>query len=121
LTQIRGSWDPVTTQQAAADIPAYLRIDGVVVKDREYFASIGSFKAAGRDIPVINDERFMPFIKYRTNNQDKGFTSYAIANGPGFAMATATALGVSLRMLMGSTLKEEFLSAGEKIFNLYFK
>jgi hypothetical protein len=32
-----------------------------------------------------------------------------------------TALGVNLRMLRGSTLKEEFLPAGEKIFNLCLK
>ncbi|MCX6383050.1 MAG: hypothetical protein NTV16_00950 [Actinobacteria bacterium] len=116
MTQIRGSWDPVTTQQAAADIlAAYLRIDGVVVKDREYLAAIRAFEAAGRDIPIINDEGFRPFIEYWTANPDKGFTSYAIANGPGFAMTTV--LGVGLRMLMGSTFKEEFLPAGEKISN----
>ncbi|MHB1275570.1 MAG: substrate-binding domain-containing protein [Candidatus Humimicrobiaceae bacterium] len=116
LTQIWGSWDPATAQQATADIlAAYPKIDGVVAQDGECLAAIRAFEAAGRDIPIINGEGFRPFFEYWTANLDKGFTSYAIANGPGFAMTTA--LGVGLRMLMGATFKEEFLPAGEKIFN----
>lgn len=116
LTQIWGSWDPATAQQATADVlAAYPKIDGVVAQDGECLAAIRAFEAAGREMPIINGEGFRPFFEYWVENLDKGFTSYAIANGPGFAMTTA--LGVGLRLLMGATFKEEFLPAGEMRFD----
>lgn len=116
LTQIWGSWDPATAQQATADIlAAYPKIDGVVAQDGECLAAIRAFEAAGRGVPIINGEGFRPFFEYWVENLDKGFTSYAIANGPGFAMTTA--LGIGLRLLMGAEFKEEFLPSGTRRFD----
>ncbi len=137
LTQIWGSWDPATAQQATADIlaaypkidgvvaqdgeclaailAAYPKIDGVVAQDGECLAAIRAFEAAGRGVPIINGEGFRPFFEYWVENLDKGFTSYAIANGPGFAMTTA--LGIGLRLLMGAEFKEEYLPGGTKRFD----
>jgi ribose transport system substrate-binding protein len=117
LTKVYGMWDPSRAQQAMADVlAAYPNIDGVVAQDGECLAAIRAFKAANKPLPVINGEGFRPFFEYWTENLDKGFTSYAIANGPGFSMTAA--LGVGLGMLEGKKLKESVLPKGQKVINI---
>ena len=116
LTKVFGSWDAALGQQAVSDIlAAYPEIDGVVAQESASLATIRAFEAAGRDITQINGEGFQPFLAYWVENLENGFTSYAIESGPGFALTTA--LGIGLRMLMGSTFKEEYLPAGEMRFD----
>lgn len=108
LTHAFGFWDPARSQQAMTDVlAAYPRIDGVVAQDGECLATIRAFQAANRKLPVINGDGFRPMMEYWTENVDKGFTSYAIANGPGFAMTCS--LGVGVRMLQGRKIKPELL------------
>jgi ribose transport system substrate-binding protein len=117
LTKVYGMWDPSRAQQATADVlAAYPRIDGVVAQDGECLAAIRAFQSANRGTPVINGEGFRPFFEYWTENLDKGFTSYAIANGPGFAMTAS--LGIGIQLLQGKQLKESILPKGSKVVNL---
>jgi ribose transport system substrate-binding protein len=117
LTKVYGMWDPSRAQQAMADVlAAYPRIDGVVAQDGECLAAIRAFQAANRPLPAINGEGFRPFFEYWTENLDKGFHSYAIANGPGFSMTGA--LGVGLAMLSHKELKESVLAKGQKVINI---
>jgi ribose transport system substrate-binding protein len=115
LTHAFGFWDPSRSQQAMTDVlAAYPKIDGVVAQDGECLATIRAFQAANRKLPVVNGEGFRPFFEYWVENLDKGFTSYAIANGPGFAMTCS--LGVGVRMLQGRKIKPELLKG--KVLNL---
>jgi ribose transport system substrate-binding protein len=115
LTHTFGFWDPSRSQQAMADVlAAYPKIDGVVAHDGECLAVIRAFEAANRGVPIVNGSGFRPFFEYWVANLDKGFTSYAIANGPGFAMTCS--LGVGVRMLQGKTIKPELLDG--KILHL---
>ncbi len=108
LTKAYGSWDPSLAQQAMADvIAAYPNIDGVVAHDGECLSVIRAFEAAGLDPPIVNGSGFKPFFEYWTENVGAGFTSYAIANGPGFSMTGA--LGVAVGLLQGKELKPEVL------------
>jgi ribose transport system substrate-binding protein len=108
LTHTFGFWDPSRSQQAMADVlAAYPKIDGVVAHDGECLAVIRAFEAANRGVPIVNGSGFRPFFEYWVENLDKGFTSYAIANGPGFAMTCS--LGVGVRMLQGKTIKPDLL------------
>jgi ribose transport system substrate-binding protein len=108
LTHTFGFWDPSRSQQAMADVlAAYPKIDGVVAHDGECLAVIRAFEAANRGVPIVNGSGFRPFFEYWVANLDKGFTSYAIANGPGFAMTCS--LGVGVRMLQGKTIKPDLL------------
>ena len=117
LTKVHGMWDPSRAQQVTADVlAAYPQIDGVVAQDGECLAAIRAFDAANRPLPVINGEGFRPFFEYWVANLDKGFTSYAIANGPGFAMTAS--LGIGLQMLQGKELKDSVLPKGQKVVNL---
>jgi ribose transport system substrate-binding protein len=108
LTKAYGSWDPSLAQQAMADvIAAYPNIDGVVAQDGECLSVIRAFEAAGLEPPIVNGSGFKPFFEYWTEHLDEGFTSYAIANGPGFSMTGA--LGVVVGLLQGKELKPEVL------------
>jgi len=108
LTKAYGSWDPSLAQQAMADvIAAYPEIDGVVAHDGECLAVIRAFEAAGIEPPIVNGSGFKPFFEYWVEHLDEGFTSYAIANGPGFSMTGA--LGVVVGLLQGKELKPEVL------------
>ncbi len=109
LTKAYGSWDPSLAQQAMSDvIAAYPNIDGVVAHDGQCLSVIRAFEAAGKEAPVVNGSGFRPFFEYWVENLDEGFTSYAIANGPGFSMAGA--LGMAVAMLQGYELKPEVLT-----------
>ncbi|MBN1835048.1 MAG: substrate-binding domain-containing protein [Spirochaetales bacterium] len=115
LTQAFGFWDPARSQQTMADVlAAYPQIDGVVAQDGQCLATIRAFQAANREAPVINADGFRPMMEYWAENVDKGFTSFAIANGPGFAMTCS--LGVGVRMLQGREIKPELLKG--KVLNL---
>ncbi len=104
LAKIYGSWDPALAQQAMADgIAAYPKIDGVVAHDGECLSVIRAFDAAGKPQPIVNGSGFRPFFEYWVKNLDKGFTSYAIANGPGNAMTLA--LGTAIRIKQGKKPK----------------
>jgi len=109
LTKAYGSWDPSLAQQAMTDvIAAYPNIDGVVAHDGECLSVIRAFEAAGRvEPPVVNGSGFKPFFEYWVEHLDDGFTSYAIANGPGFSMTGA--LGTTVALLQGYELKPEVL------------
>jgi ribose transport system substrate-binding protein len=108
LTKAYGSWDPSLAQQAMADvIAAYPNIDGVVAHDGECLSVIRAFEAAGLEPPIVNGSGFKPFFEYWTEHLDDGFTSYAIANGPGFSMTGA--LGVVVGLLQGKELEPEVL------------
>ncbi len=117
LTKVYGMWDPSRAQQVVADVlAAYPQIDGIVAQDGECLAGIRAFQAANRPMPVINGEGFRPFFEYWVENLDKGFTSYAIANGPGFAMTASLGIGIYLKQ--GRELKESVLPKGQKVINL---
>jgi len=117
LTKVHGMWDPSRAQQVVADVlAAYPQIDGVVAQDGECLAAIRAFQAANRPMPMVNGEGFRPFFEYWVENLDKGFTSYAIANGPGFAMTAS--LGIGLYLKQGKELKESVLPKGQKVVNL---
>ncbi len=104
LAKVFGSWDPALAQQAMADaIAAYPKIDGVVAHDGQCLSVIRAFGAAGKPQPVVNGSGFRPFFEYWIKNLDKGFTSYAIANGPGNAITLA--LGCGIRIKQGKTPK----------------
>ncbi len=108
LTKAYGSWDPSLAQQAMADvIAAYPDIDGVVAHDGECLSVIRAFEAAGKEPPIVNGSGFKPFFEYWVEHLDEGFTSYAIANGPGFSMTGA--LGVAVGLLEGKELKPDVL------------
>jgi len=118
LTQAFGWWDPSRAQQTMADVlAAYPKIDGVVSQDGQCISVIRAFQAANRPLPVLNGSGFVPFFKYWVDNLDKGFTSYAIANGPGFAITCS--LGVAVRLLEGKKLKPELLDG--KVLHLNHK
>lgn len=109
LTKAYGSWDPSLAQQAMSDvIAAYPDIDGVVAHDGQCLAVIRAFEAAGKEVPIVNGSGFKPFFEYWVENLDDGFTSYAIANGPGFSMTGA--LGVAVGLLEGKELKPEVMT-----------
>jgi ribose transport system substrate-binding protein len=104
LAKVFGSWDPALAQQAMADaLAAYPKIDGVVAHDGQCLSVIRAFEAANRPQPVVNGSGFRPFFEYWVKNLSKGFTSYAIANGPGNAITIA--LGVGVRIKMGKKPK----------------
>ncbi len=108
LTKVFGSWDPALAQQAMADVlAAYPEIDGVVAHDGECLSVLRAFESANREAPIVNGSGFRPFFEYWIENLDNGFTSYAIANGPGFAMTAS--VGVGLRLLQGKQIKPELL------------
>ncbi len=117
LTQAFGSWDPALAQQAMTDIlAAYPEIDGVVAHDGQCLSVIQAFEAAGRGMPIVNGSGFRPFFEYWVEELPNGFTSYAIANGPGFAMTAS--MGIGIRLLMGEEFKEDVLPPGEKYFSI---
>ena len=104
LAKVFGSWDPALAQQAMADaLAAYPKIDGVVAHDGQCLSVIRAFEAAGRPQTIVNGSGFRPFFEYWIKNLPNGFTSYAIANGPGNAITLA--LGVGVRIKMGKKIK----------------
>jgi len=108
LTQAFGWWDPSRAQQTMADVlAAYPKIGGVVSQDGQCLSVIRACQAANRPLPVLNGSGFRPFFEYWVENLDKGFTNYAIANGPGFAITCS--LGVAVRILEGKEIKPELL------------
>lgn len=108
LTKAYGSWDPSLAQQAMTDvIAAYPDIDGVVAHDGQCLSVIRAFEAAGREQPIVNGSGFRPFFEYWVEHLDEGFSSYAIANGPGFSMTGA--VGVAVALQNGYELKESVL------------
>ncbi len=108
LTKAYGSWDPSLAQQAMTDVlAAYPNIDGVVAHDGQCLSVIRAFEAAGKAVPIVNGSGFRPFFEYWVENLDEGFTSYAIANGPGFSMTGA--LGVAVGLLQGRELKPQVM------------
>ncbi len=108
LTKAYGMWDPSLAQQAMADIiSAYPNIDGVVSQDGQCLATFRAFQAAGKEPPVVNGEGMRIFLEYWVENKDEGFSSYAIANGPGFNMTASLAIAVAL--LQGKEMKPGIL------------
>ena len=98
LAKAFGSWDPALAQQAMSDvIAAHPNIDGVVAHDGQCLSVIRAFEAAGKPQPIVNGSGFRPFFEYWVENLDKGFTSYAIANGPGNTVTMSLGVGVRIR------------------------
>lgn len=108
LTKAYGWWDSARAQQSMADVlAAYPKIDGVVSQDCQVLAVIRAFQAANRPLPIMNGSGDRPFFEFWVENLDKGFTSFAIANGPGFAITAS--LGVAVRLLQGKQVKPQLL------------
>jgi ABC-type sugar transport system substrate-binding protein len=81
-------------------------IDGLVSHDGESLGAIRAFEAAGRALPVMNGEGRLPFLEYWLKNKAKGFSSFAVENGPGYTIDLA--LGMGVRILQGKQVKPGF-------------
>jgi ribose transport system substrate-binding protein len=104
LGKANGNWDPTTSQQVMANVLAAVpKMDGLVTHDGESLGAIRAFEAAGRPLPFMNGEGRLPFLEYWLKNKPKGFSSFAIENGPGYTINLA--LGMGVRILQGKQVK----------------
>lgn len=106
LAKVNGNWDPTTAQQAMADVlAAYPKIDGIVSQDGQCLGVVRAFKAANRDLPVMNADAFAPFLKewIKLKKEENFAPTLAMPNGPGFPICNG--LGIGVRLLQGKELK----------------
>lgn len=105
LTSVPGKWSQTEAQSVMTTIlSSYDKIDAVLTQDVMGEGIIKAYESAGKELPIMTGDYTKSFLQKWSKNPN--LDSIGVPYAPGIS---ATALDITIKLLQGKTLKDEYL------------
>lgn len=105
MTSVPGKWSQTEAQSVMTTIlSSYDKIDAVLTQDVMGEGIIKAYESAGKELPIMTGDYTKSFLQKWSKNPN--LDSIGVPYAPGIS---ATALDITIKLLQGKTLKDEYL------------